>query len=31
MLRLCSLYTHFGKSFYREWMLNFVKCFFWVY
>ena len=26
-VEICSLYTHFGKSFYHEWMLNFVKCF----
>ena len=24
-------YTHFGKSFYHEWMLDFVKCFFSIY
>ena len=23
----CSLYIHFGKSFYHEWMLTFSKCF----
>ena len=26
-----SLYAHFGERFYHEWMLNFVKCFIWVY
>ena len=29
--KLCSFYTHFGKSFYHEWMLDFVKCFFCIY
>ena len=24
---MCSLYIHFGKSFYHEWMLTFSKCF----
>ena len=24
---ICSFSTHFGKSFYHEWILNFVKCF----
>ena len=28
---MCSLYIHFGKSFYHEWMLNVVSCFFWIY
>ena len=28
---LCSLYTHFDKSFYYEQMLNFFKCFFCIY
>ena len=27
MLQLCFIYTYFVKSFYPEWMLNFVKCF----
>ena len=27
-VEICSLYTHFGESFYQELMLNFVKCFF---
>ena len=27
-VEICSLYTHFGKSFYHEWMLNFIECFF---
>ena len=27
-VEICSLCTHFGKSCYHEWMLNFVKCFF---
>ena len=26
-----SLCSHFGKSFYHEWVLNFVKCFFCIY
>ena len=30
-VEICSLYTHFDESFYHEWMLNFVKCFFCVY
>ena len=30
-VKVCSLYTHFGKSFYREAMLDFVKCFFCIY
>ena len=30
-LDTCSLYTHFGESFYHKWMLNFIKCFFCVY
>ena len=30
-VKLCSLYTHFCKSFDHEWMLDFVKCFFCVY
>ena len=25
------LYTHFVESFYHEWMLNFIKCFFSIY
>ena len=28
--KLFSLYTHFGKSFDREGMLDFVKCFFYI-
>ena len=31
MALICSLYTHFGKSFYHEWMLDFVKFFFCIY
>ena len=27
----CSFYTHFAKSFYREGMLDFVKCLFCIY
>ena len=27
----CSLYTHFGKNFYHEWMFNLIKCFFCIY
>uniref|UniRef100_A0A8D1U1P4 Uncharacterized protein n=1 Tax=Sus scrofa TaxID=9823 RepID=A0A8D1U1P4_PIG len=27
----CFLYTHFGKSFDHEWMLDFVKCFLCIY
>ena len=27
----CSFYTHFGKSFYHEGMLDFVKWFFYIY
>ena len=27
----CSLYTHFGKSFYHERMLDLVKCFYCIY
>ena len=30
-VKVCSLYTHFGKSFCHEWMLDFVECFFSVY
>ena len=30
-IMLCSLYAHFGMSFYHEWMLDFVKCFFHIY
>ena len=30
-VELCSLYTLFGKSFYHEWLLNFVKCFLCIY
>uniref|UniRef100_A0A8D0NWC2 Uncharacterized protein n=1 Tax=Sus scrofa TaxID=9823 RepID=A0A8D0NWC2_PIG len=28
LIMLCSFYTHFGKSFGHERMLDFVKCFF---
>ena len=28
---LCSFYTQFGKSFYHEWMLDFIKYFFCIY
>ena len=31
MLKYVPLYTHFGKNFYYEWMLDFVKCFFCIY
>ena len=27
-VKVCSLYIHFAKSFYHEWVLDFVKCFF---
>ena len=27
-VEIYSFYTHFGKSFYHEWILDFVKCFF---
>ena len=30
-VEICPLYTHFGKSFYHESMLNFFKCFFCIY
>ena len=30
-IMLCSLYTHFGKSFDHEWMLDFVKYLFSIY
>ena len=30
-IKVCSLYTHFGKSFYHEWMLDFVKGFLCIY
>ena len=30
-VEICSLYSHFRKGFYHEWMLNFVKCFFCIY
>ena len=26
-VKVCSLYTNFGKSFYHKWILYFVKCF----
>ena len=28
-VEICSLYTHFGRSY--EWMLDFVKCFFCIF
>ena len=31
LIMLRALYTHFGKSFYHQWMLDFVKCFFHIY
>ena len=31
MLSYTTFYTHFVESFYYEWMLNFVKCFFCIY
>ena len=27
-VKICFLYTHFGKSFYQAWILIFFKCFF---
>ena len=30
-VEICSLYTHFHKGFYHEWMLNFIECFFCIY
>ena len=30
-VELCSCYNHFDESFYNEWMLNFVKCVFFVH
>ena len=30
-VEICSLCTHFGESFYHQLMLNFVKCFFFIY
>ena len=30
-VEICSLCTYFGKGFYHEWMLNFVRCFFCIY
>ena len=27
LAEICLLCTHFGKTFYYEWMLNFIKCF----
>ena len=30
-LEVCSIYAHFGKSFYHERLLNFITCFFSVY
>ena len=30
-VEVLALYTHFVKSFYYEWMMNFVKCFFSIY
>ena len=31
IMLICSLYTYLSKSFYHEWMLDFVKCFFCFY
>ena len=28
---ICSLFTRFGKSFYHEWTLNFIRCFSCIY
>ena len=28
---ICSLFDHLGESFYHEWMLNFIKYFFYIY
>ena len=28
---ICYLFAHFYMSFYHEWILNFVKCFFYIY
>ena len=30
-VEVLALYSHFAESFYHEWMLNFVKCFFSIY
>ena len=30
-VEICYLYTLFGKSFYHEWILNFFKCFFYIF
>ena len=30
-VEICSFYNHFSKSFYHEWILNFVKWFFFLY
>ena len=30
-VEVLALYTHFAESFYHEWMLNFVECFFNIY
>ena len=30
-VEIFALYTHFVESFYHEWMLNFVECFFGIY
>ena len=30
-VKICSLYTHLGKSFDHEWKLDFVKCFLCIY
>ena len=30
-VEICSLHTQLDESFYHEWLLNFVKCFFCVY
>ena len=31
IVKVCSLYTHFGKIFYHDGMLDFVKCFLCIY
>ena len=30
-VEICSHYTNFAESFYREWMPDFVRCFFFIY
>ena len=30
-VEICSLCTNFGKGFYHEWMLNFIRCFCCIY